>query len=194
MSVQIIENMIPAALCRTAEAAWPDPGWPYWHRYNGATGNKFGSMDRSRIPPACIAALDALAIAVIPHIGDSFIDYDLHAAGMHMMPPGGFLARHLDAERHPIRPWRRTHSIVLFVATIGESNGGQLVLERQGCCLSPISNVTVIFETKQEWHEVLRTSNQSPYRKTLALFAWEHGECADAKACADFSRGQTSAS
>ena len=40
MSVEIIKNAIPDSLRRAAEAAWPTPDWPYWHRYNGKTGNK----------------------------------------------------------------------------------------------------------------------------------------------------------
>ncbi len=88
MGVEIIKNAIPRSLCLAAEAAWPDPSWPYWHRYNGATANKFGSMDRSRIPPACVAALDALALAVVPHIGESFIDYDLHISMLSVTQSG----------------------------------------------------------------------------------------------------------
>ncbi len=173
MGVEIIKNAIPRSLCLAAEAAWPDPSWPYWHRYNGATANKFGSMDRSRIPPACVAALDALALAVVPHIGESFIDYDLHAAGMHMMPPGGFLGRHLDAECHPIRGWRRTHSIVM---SLGETFGGNLILEGIGK-FAPEIGTAIVFETAGQWHEVTRVADDSAYRKTLALFAWDHGDC-----------------
>lgn len=171
MSVELIDNAIPAALVRAAEAAWPSPDWQYWHRYNGATANKYGSMDRSRIPAACIAALDALALAVIPFIGDSFIDYDLHAAGLHMMGPGGFLSRHLDAECHPIRPWRRTHSIVLAINSV---TGGELILEDVGI-IAAVPGRAVIFETPNQWHEVKPVV--SGYRKTLALFAWAADDC-----------------
>lgn len=186
MTVKIISDVIPRSLCLAAEAAWPLAEWPYWHRYNGSTANKYGSMDRSRIPPACIAALDALALAVIPHIGDSFIDYDLHAAGCHQLPPGGFLSRHLDAECHPIRPWKRTHSIVMCVnSSWGESCGGELVLESNldsepDMVLDVQPNRAVIFETAGVWHEVRRvnTDVSGLYRKTLALFAWRvDGEC-----------------
>lgn len=179
MSVKVIRNIIPRSLCLAAEAAWPSPDWPYWHRYNGETANKFGSMDRSRIPPACLAALDALALAVVPHIGDSFIDYDLHAAGMHMMPPGGFLGRHLDAECHPIRPWRRTHSIVMSVNSCwGELCGGELVIEPD-TVIDVQPGRAVIFETDDTWHQVNRvnTDVSGLYRKTLALFAWTEAEC-----------------
>lgn len=172
----VIPNAISPSLCRAAEAAWPLPDWPYWHRYQGKTANKFGTMDRSRIPPACIAALDALALAVMPHIGESFIDYDLHAAGLHMMPPGGFLSRHLDAERHPLRNWRRTHSIVMSVNSAWDDRycGGKLVLEGVGE-FSPQAGQAVVFGTPGQWHEVTRVNTDVTltYRKTLALFAWQ---------------------
>lgn len=180
MSVKLIANAIPVALIRAAEAAWPTPDWQYWHRYNGQTANKFGSMDRCRIPAACLAALDALAIVVAPYIGDSFIDYDLHAAGLHMMPPGGFLGRHLDAECHPIRQWRRTHSIVMNVNSAWDTRycGGELVIE--GCgMISPTFGQAVVFETAGQWHEVKRVNTDVTlvHRKTLALFAWTMDDC-----------------
>ena len=197
MSVEVIQNAIPDSLRRAAEAAWPSPDWPYWHRYNGKTGNKFGSMDRDRLPPACLAALDSLALAVIPHIGDSFIDYDLHAAGMHMMPPGGFLGRHLDAECHPIRPWRRTHSIVMSVnSQWNPEHGGQLVIESPDGNreIVPEPGQAIIFETANQWHEVKPVSTDATqFRKTLALFAWDLRYDHAAKSHADFSGGMTSA-
>jgi hypothetical protein len=179
MTRQILHNAIPHSLCLAAESAWPSPDWPYWHRYNGATANKFGSIDRNRIPPACLAALDALALTVAPYIGDSFIDYDLHAAGMHMMPPGGFLSRHLDAECHPIRRWRRTHSIVM---ALNETFGGNLILEGIGE-FAPKPGRAIVFDTPGQWHEVTQVADNSPYRKTLALFAWQQisGDCDGAK-------------
>jgi hypothetical protein len=197
MPVEIIKNAIPDSLRRAAEAAWPSPDWVHWHRYNGKTGNKYGSMDRDRLPPACLAALDALALAVIPHIGDSFIDYDLHAAGMHMMPPGGFLGRHLDAECHPIRPWRRTHSIVMGVNSAwNREHGGKLVIESPDGNreIVPEPGQAIIFETAGQWHEVSPVAaDANQFRKTLALFAWDLQYDHTAKSHADFSGGMTSA-
>lgn len=190
----LIEQAIPRSLCLAAEAAWPSPDWPYWHRYNGATANKYGSMDRDRIPPACLAALDTLSLAVAPFIGNSFIDYDLHAAGLHMMPPGGFLARHLDAECHPIRPWRRTHSIVLSVNHAwGEKCGGQLVLYSEldsmlDMVIEVNGGTAVVFETPGQWHEVKRVNTDISllHRKTLALFAWQIDENCTGSSAAKF--------
>jgi Rps23 Pro-64 3,4-dihydroxylase Tpa1-like proline 4-hydroxylase len=197
MGVEIIKDAIPQSLCRAAEAAWPTVDWPYWHRYNGKTANKFGSMDRSRIPPACLAALDALALAVADRVGDSFIDYDLHAAGMHMLPPGGFLARHLDAEVHPLRIWSRTHSIVMGVNSRWTKEcGGELVIETpEGTqTIYPQSGQAIIFTTRNQWHEVKPVANISQSRKTLALFAWEASKQIVGSTGANFGGGLTSAS
>jgi len=193
MTVEIIKNAIPASLVRAAEAAWPTPDWVHWHRYKGKTGNKYGSMDRDRLPPACLAALDALALAVAPFIGESFVDYDCHAAGLHQMPPGGFLARHLDAECHPIRTWRRTHSIVMGVNSSWDpEHGGQLILESNldsepNTIIFPRPGQAIIFETANQWHEVKPVSaNATQYRKTLALFAWQIDDNSTGNTSANF--------
>ena len=198
MGVDIVHNAIPIPLALAAEAAWPEANWPYWHRYNGKTANKFGSMDRSRIPPACLAALDALALAVTPFIGDCFIDYDLHASGMHMIPPGGFLARHIDAECHPIRKWRRTHSIVMSVNSEWRPEfGGELAI--QGFdgdeYYRPELAKAIVFDTPECWHEVLPVKAEfNVYRKTLALFAWTTDNDCKGSSGANFGHGLTSAS
>jgi SM-20-related protein len=144
-----------------------------------------------------MVALDALAAVVANHIGESFIDHDCHAAGLHMMPPGGFLARHLDAESHPIREWRRTHSIVMGVnSQWNPEHGGQLVIECPdgNSEIFPEPGQAIIFETAGQWHEVRPVaSNANQYRKTLALFAWDLQYNHQAKSHADFSGGMTSA-
>lgn len=169
--ITIINNCLPASLVKAASAAWPEPTWTGWHRYKGATADKYGSLHASVIPAACKAVIDQLALVVSDAIQDSFIDYDLHAAGLHQIPPGGFLGRHLDAEYHPLRPWKRTHSIVLFLDTFREGDGGELIIEPD-TIVRPEFNSVAIFATPGVWHQVLKTSPDSPMRRTIALFAW----------------------
>lgn len=167
----IIDNPIPRSLLRSASASWPDTGWTGWHRYRGTTADKYGSLHASILPEACRAVVYQLALAVSELIGDSFVDYDLHAAGLHQIPPGGFLGRHLDAEFHPLRPWKRTHSIVLFLDDFEEHHGGELFLE-PNIVIRPAFNRVAVFETENCWHQVRRTSLDAPMRRTIALFAW----------------------
>jgi hypothetical protein len=177
MGVEIIKNAISPAIIRACEAAWPETNWNGWHRYKGVTADKYGSLHHSLIPRACMAALDALASVAADHIGDSFIDYDLHAAGLHMAENRGFLGRHIDAIRHPIRQWRRTHSIVMSVNSKWEPVwGGQLRLEGAGdngadVIITPSPGTAIVFETDGQWHEVLPVTH-SVQRKTIAMFAW----------------------
>lgn len=167
----VIDNAIPLHVLRAAKASWPSNDWTGWHRYKGPTADKYGSLHGSLIPMACRMALEQLALRVGDLIDESFIDYDYHAAGLHQIPPGGFLGRHLDAVRHPLKPWLRTHSVVLFLDTI--SDGGQLIVE--DFPIQPVENRVAVFRTENCWHEVLPTSQ---WRRTLALFAWRES-CGD---------------
>jgi Rps23 Pro-64 3,4-dihydroxylase Tpa1-like proline 4-hydroxylase len=106
------------------------------------------------------------------------------------MPPGGFLGRHLDAECHPIRPWKRTHSIVLGVNSAwGELCGGELVIEPD-TIIGVEPGRAVIFETAGTWHQVNRVNTDVSrlYRKTLALFAWQIDHNCDGGTSAKFQR------
>lgn len=170
----VIHDAIPEPVLRAAAAAWPAPDWSGWHRYKGLTADKYGLLHASLLPHACRVALDRLAGVVCSELEgtQSFVDYDLHAAGLHQIPPGGFLGRHLDAEYHPFRPWKRTHSIILFLDTLSPEDGGQLIIDPD-VKVVPTSNQAVIFKTPGCWHEVTRTKPNVPFRRTLALFAWE---------------------
>lgn len=180
----IIDDAIPSPRLAAADAAWPEATWNGWHRYQGKTADKFGLIHHSLAPPAIQRALWAVAEVIEERIPSGcFIDFELHGAGMHMIPPGGFLGRHLDAEKHPQRPWSRTHSAVLFVDSSGDADGGKLVIE--GNSIDPIRNRLVIFETPGAWHEVTRVIGNR-LRRSLALFAWKVDEDASGATSARF--------
>lgn len=185
--VELIRNVLPTAMLNAVRASWPDTAWSGWHRYQGTTADKYGSLHHSLIPPACAEALRKIAAVVNPVLpADSFIDYELHAAGMHQIPPGGFLGRHLDAERHPLRPWRRTHSIVYFVDSISPEHGGALYVEDPYTTVQPEANAIAIFATSGAWHGVAKTKSSAPWRRTLALFAWSLSSSDNGKTSAFF--------
>lgn len=173
MNIVEIPNAIPQHMLNAVAASWPSPDWQYWHRYQNATADKFGTVDRCRIPYAIQAALDHLAAVVGERMPDDcFIDYDLHAAGCHMMPPGGFLGRHLDAVRHPVRPWRRRFSIVCNVnAEWVPEWGGHLCIDGEPPIV-PQPGTAIMFATEDCWHRVTQVSQDADWRMTLALFAW----------------------
>lgn len=176
----VCSDWVDRSLCRAAAATFPSPDWEHWHVYRGTHSVKRASKDRLRVPVAALAAIDRVAEFPISRIfGDTraFPDLDLHAAGMHSIPPGGFLGWHLDAETHQCRPWVRRFSAVLFLTDDWQSDwGGQLVLGTQTCSdtvvIEPELGTLVVFETGDlSWHRVRDVSRHATTdRNTLALF------------------------
>ena len=157
--MNIIPNALPESLRLAALAAFPNPDWQYWHRYENG---KLATVDEFRIPQACRVALQQLAITIHPQRG--FFDFDLHGAGCHLMPVGTSLGEHVDATYHPIRPWKRIASLVYFLNTC---DGGSLVVNSRA--IEAKANTAAIFEANQP-HWVTETKTD---RKTLSLFVWQ---------------------
>lgn len=153
---------------------WPDSNWSGWYKYSGERGEKLVSRPDSTLPDSAYSALWSMLSltwrsGVLDDMG-GFIDTELHGAGMHWLLPGACLPRHLDAERHPDKPWIRTHSIVCFLDH--DPNGsGSLMLDDGKTEVKPIPGQVVCFPTEGNWHWVNETAI---HRRTLALFAYRH--------------------
>jgi Rps23 Pro-64 3,4-dihydroxylase Tpa1-like proline 4-hydroxylase len=175
-SVTIIKNALPLSVAHAAAAMFPETHWPFWHRYRTETSVKYGSTDPIRFPRAILAALDQLAVIGGEHFpAGVFPDYEYHAGGMHMIPPYGFLGRHLDAEQHPLRDWSRYASLVWFANEHWNcEDGGILHIEGDESehIVTPEFNTAVLFGTKDCWHEVNKVTGTTT-RKTLAVFFWK---------------------
>jgi hypothetical protein len=157
---RIHECCLSPHILECAIATFPPIDWHGWHRYGNG---KRASVDYCRIPRNCDAALQYMASSIPPQVDGVFWDLDLHGAGLHCMPPGTSLGRHLDAEFHPMRPWRREMSAVLFLDTL---TSGALQIGEMS--VLPVRNRLVVFSTDQ-WHEVCQTHD---LRRTLCLFGW----------------------
>jgi hypothetical protein len=159
--VEVYENILPSLIANAAAVAFPDPSWSWWHRYpNG----KLASKDPARLPAACRLAIETLAALIPSPTPDSFVDLDLHGAGLHYMPQGTALSVHTDAQQHPWNPWQRTASLVWFAS---EVTGGSLVVGTE--TFTPKFNTAIVFDG-QIPHCV--TQVQKGDRKTLAVFTW----------------------
>lgn len=154
------QHVLPDHLRLAALAEFPEPDWSWWHRYGNG---KLATVDPSRIPSACLLALHELA-RTLPPLAGSFWDVDCYGAGLHLMPRGTSLGQHLDAESHPIKPWRRVASMVYFLE---DCDGGELVVDGQEP-VEPEDNLAVLFAANQ-WHRVDEVRST---RRTLSLFAW----------------------
>lgn len=167
------DNAFPLPLIAAANAEWPNEDWQHWHVYGDDHARKLATKDESRITPACRLLLHEMARFVDPLLPeDSFPDLSLHGAGMHELPDGGFLARHLDSDSYSQRPsWRRAASGVLYLND-GFSGGG-FCLEESGEAvrIEPKRNRLVLFRSSDDaWHWVEEVRGGS--RRTLALFWW----------------------
>lgn len=175
MRTIIIYDALPRMLANAVFAEFPNEDWRYWHKYDDRNSLKYASKDPARFPPAVRKGLEQLGTAIEKsvagiHYPNSFVDYEYHAAGLHMIPPAGHLRRHQDAARHPILPWRRTLSACWYATpNWSEEWGGEIVIE--GEHYFPRFNTLLIFESYR-WHEVNKITGPEA-RRVLSLFAWE---------------------
>jgi Rps23 Pro-64 3,4-dihydroxylase Tpa1-like proline 4-hydroxylase len=178
-AVTVIDDWGPVGLVRAADAEWPRPDWPHWHSYDDAHARKYGTMDSSRVPAAAAALIGRMAAIDLQSHGfevEAFPDLHLHGAGLHMLPPGGFLQTHLDGAVHPLRGWRREVNAVLFVSPWDAAWGGRLrfdtaagdVLE----AIEPRFNRLVLFATGDSAYHGVDPVTGPEERRTLSLFWW----------------------
>ncbi len=185
----ILQNTIEQSLIPLANnlcAVWPDENWQHWHKYNTENSLKFVSKDRSRVPTAGIALFDKLYDSVCHsclfelNTLDVFPDYELYAAGMQMMTPGGFLRPHTDSQVHPNTGWYRKLSTILFLS---ECKGGHLCLkdsEGSESVVVPMKGRIVTFDSSVE-HWVTEVTEGR--RLALSMFWWSlTGEGTDTQA------------
>lgn len=180
----VLDNVVSAGLVNAALATWPEPTWPHWYRYD-QHGTKYASKDVLRLPDACRKLIDRIldlhpaSLLNLPDTG-LFPDLDLHGAGMHWIPTGGWLDRHVDGAVHPLTGWRRRANTILYLE---ECTGGQLCVS--GKEIDPFPGRIVIFETHdQAYHEVKPVTAGN--RRSLSLFWWDHGFTDSTRTTAQF--------
>lgn len=172
----IIDDFVPAELCRAAVAEWPDDRWPHWLRYDGERGRKLVTKDPLRLTPACaeiLREMSRLRIADLTGIGDTFPDLALHGAGMSLIDRGGELPLHLDSDHHPVTGWERAFSAMVYLQTCGGGRlrlwdvAGRVIVKE----IDPEPGRLVLFEcSDRAWHSVEAVCESR--RLSLSLFFW----------------------
>lgn len=173
----VIPNAVNRFDLNAVWSSWPDASWRGWHKYSGRDSVKYGTKSRFDIPAAALRAIEQMVDAVYLRIGtpgvkgNVFPDYELWGAGLHMIPPGGHLARHLDSAVMESTGWRREYSCVLSAnPRWSDKWGGEFVLRDE--VVLPEFNQLVLFETTEDsYHEVRKVVGPEP-RCTLAVFFW----------------------
>ena len=164
----IIENAASERALQSMEDAWPHEHSDAWHRYSGAMGEKLATLHWRCLPAEVWPVISAVGFHMQRLYSECVIDWQLHGAGLHQINPGGCLPRHLDSEIHPRTKQARWLSAVLFTHNSPQESDGALVLEGKAS-IRPQRGALVIFETPNQWHEVLPTTVK---RKTVALFGY----------------------
>ena len=167
---RVIDHAVDASMLRAVWATWPDESWRGWHRYADQNAMKYGTRDAEQLPKAVKPCLEGMVRRVSSIIGVAFPDWDLHGAGLHMIPSDGFLGQHVDSEVMPGTGWIREFSCVLNVnPTWRDEWGGILRIGTER--VIPKFNRLAVFSTADVVHEVTRVSGQVP-RCTLSVFFW----------------------
>jgi len=182
----VIDRFLPPGIIRSLAATWPAATSGHWHCYaNGKLATKCPSSlpQAARIVLATMTALDTRALI---GVDNAFPDVEhLHGAGLHQLTAGQDLGLHLDADRHPLLPWRREASAVLY---LDSCDGGELelcdsvgnVTDRVAC--QP--NRLVLFATPGQWHRVAKVHS---VRRSLCLFFWSIDQHATGQSQAQFA-------
>jgi len=167
----VIDGYLTDEKVRAINAEWPED----WHKEDGKFNRKWS---RDRLPPIAQAAADAVDIAMIERmtgISDLFADPKLFGAGLHCIPPGGFLKMHVDFNRHP-KGWHRRVNVLIYLNENWRDEWGghlQLGLGNDAKLIAPIAGRCVIFETnEQSWHghPVPLACPDNVQRRSLALY------------------------
>lgn len=170
MAYTVIENFAPPALVRSLLATWLPDDSGHWHRYDCG---KLATKDADRLPVAGKSLLQVMAALPVHNmlgISDAFPDLEyLHGAGLHHMPVGSTLDLHCDSERHPLKPWKREASAVLY---LDDCDGGELEFCNDfgvDVRIESKSNRLILFTTPGQWHRVAECRS---VRRSLCLFFW----------------------
>ena len=119
MQLTVCDELIAERLWRAADADWPREDWPGWHAYpNGKLASRFVETAPSSIR-RCLELLAENAPCQVP---GAFPDLSFYGSGLHEVPTGLGLAWHKDAARHPLRPWQRVATAIMYL-----DHGGDLV-------------------------------------------------------------------
>lgn len=115
-----------------------DVGSRLWVKYDNALEKKFACNLLNAMNPPFLGLFDLLlsdnfisgiAKQFWPDMPELKADQSLHGGGVHVYPPNGFLAPHIDYALHPhIEGMERRLNAILFLNDVPKSKGGAFCL------------------------------------------------------------------
>jgi hypothetical protein len=171
----VTDNAVSSSLINAALMQFPEPDWHRWYVWDTWHSKKKGTKCPQDLPPVFTLLLQEMVLAIEQYTEmtyESGPDFDLHGAGLSLLEPEGFINTHTDAESHPTRNWRRTHSAILYLDTC--ESGYTTLNDAEGyntlTAVTPVRNRILIFETEKQFHGVTTCHE---LRRTLNLFYWQ---------------------
>jgi hypothetical protein len=167
----VIDDYLSADTVRQINAEWPASDWT---REDGKGQRKWS---RERLTPTALAVARSVDVAMLEDmtgISGLFADPEFYGAGLHCIPPGGFLKMHVDFNLHP-KGWHRRVNVLIYLNEVWHDDWlGHLQLGlKKPKCIAPIGGRCVVFETNgASWHghpEPLACPD-GVQRRSLALY------------------------
>lgn len=178
MQLQVQDSLIPSRLLRAMQADWPGDDWPGWHCY--ADGKRASRMV-SAAPDSIRNGLELLAIRSPLFCEDSFPDLSFYGAGLHEIPPNVGLGWHRDAARHPLKPWRRMETAILYL-----DGGGSLIFRGNDyATIEPSPGRSVVFLPDADQEHSVKPSDQR--RRSVAVFFYVVDHSVEGSGQAEFA-------
>ena len=167
----VMDDFIDSATVRRINAEWPDG----WRKEDGKFNRKWSRS--GELPPMAsrvAASIDIPWLESLTGIQGLFPDPDMFGAGLHCIPPGGFLKMHVDFNQHP-KGWHRRVNLLIYLNEVwkDEWNGHLQLGMKNPKLISPIGGRCVVFETNDEsWHghPAPLACPEDVQRRSLALY------------------------
>lgn len=180
MNFFVTDNLIPRQLVNAAIADWPADDWSGWHVYDNG---KRASRSINDAPDSIKEILRIIGTECRTFRADAFPDLTCYAAGLHDIPAGHALEWHRDATKHPLKPWQRVQTSILYL-----DKGGNLRFRGYGVKeeIEPFAGRLASFESDESCEHSVARSDQR--RRSLAVFFYRYDPTYSGRTNADFAR------
>lgn len=182
----VLDGYFPQEMVRAAADCWPAVGGPGWVRYDSPLEDKWAYNRNELLPEPLRVLLGAMMVLPVQEwLGLNsptlIPDASLYGGGLHVIPSGGHLDVHLDANVHRVYGWERRANAILFLTSDWQRDwGGQLELwptklTSPAVRIDPAFGRLVVFETGNLSYHGVPNPIRCPAnteRRSLAVYWW----------------------
>lgn len=188
----VLDDFWPDTLLDGVIAEFPRETDERWQRFHNDKERKLGGS-QAQWGPVTTVLFDGLGepsfcnmLAKAFHMPP--LKMDPRGGGYHLIPPGGYLAQHVDFNRSEEGLWRRLNLIIFLNKGWSQGfDGGQLLLgDHAEVAIDPVFNRTVVFETSDtSWHGHPQPTSLDFWRRSVAAYYFSNQPPVEAGAAHD---------